>query len=292
MKEALYTTLCCTVEDISFVGVLDQGFFYHERGAVEAHRHTQPELHVAILGTYRLESVSGEVTLDMKKGDVALVPSGFWHTTAVEEGVAEEYTLRLELSPVRTAEAKRSLFSALSQKLTKTEEGFLSLCLPEALPLLSRMQAALEVHGVGGRAEAEACFRLLSVSLLRGLLADADALEEDARDDAIDRKESLEEILQREYANPDFSLTELADLLGFSVRQVNRLFQLFYGQSFREVLSEIRLYNAQRLLLRTALPMAEVACRVGDREPSGFYIAFRKRFGCSPRQYRLQNGIE
>ena len=293
MKEALYKTLLCTVEDVSACAVLDFGFFHHERKTVEAHRHIQPELHVCIEGSYRLENVKGDAFLDMKAGSVVLVGGGYWHSTVVIGESAQEYTLRLELSEIKDKAGKKPLFSALSARLSKGE-GFISLALPRALSLLSSIQGELESRTVGGYAAAETYFRLLTVDALRALLTESESEGEKATgtDAEIDRKESLENLLQQEYANPDFSVTLLAESLGFSVRQVNRLFLLFYGQSFRDVLSELRLYNAQRLLLRTSLPMAEIALRVGYREPSGFYTAFRKRFSMSPRQYRIQNGIE
>ncbi len=294
MKEALYKTLLCTVEDVSLCGILDFGFFHHERQSVEAHRHIQPELHVCIKGRYRLENITGETFLDMEQGKVALVTGGYWHNTVVTGECAEEYTLRLELSEIKDKEGRKPLFSALASRLSDGKEGLIPLCLPNALFLLASMQRELESRAMGGHAAAEGHFRLLTVDTLRALLTESagDGEKKGNWDERIDRKESIEKLLQQEYANPDFSLTALAERLGFSPRQINRLFSLFYGQSFRDVLSELRLYNAQRLLLRTSLSMAEVAMRVGYREPSGFYTAFRKRFGMSPRQYRIQNGIE
>ena len=289
MKEALYKTLHCTVEDVSLCGVLDFGFFHHKREEVELHRHTQPELHVCIKGRYRLESITGDRFVEMQAGGAVLVPGGYWHNGLVLGEEAEEYTLRLELAKTKDEKGKKPIFSDLEASLFGNEKEMLPLALPNALSLLAAIEEGLSDTALGARETAEASFRLLSVGLLRAILfANAEnEKKDDSRDDTIDRKESIERLLQQQYANPSLSLEQVSEHLGFSPRQVNRLFLQFYGQSFRDTLAEVRLYNAQRLLLRTSLPMAEVALRVGYREPSGFYTAFRKRFGCSPRQYRV-----
>jgi transcriptional regulator GlxA family with amidase domain len=74
----------------------------------------------------------------------------------------------------------------------------------------------------------------------------------------------------------------LADELGITVRQLQRLFRRFVGRSPHQVYTELRLEKARSLLLQTDLPIIEVAFACGFRSQSNFSRSYRQRFGVSP----------
>ena len=49
--------------------------------------------------------------------------------------------------------------------------------------------------------------------------------------------------------------------------------------------------HAAELLTDTALPVIEIASRVGYENQSKFSAVFRKRFGVSPREYRRSHRL-
>ena len=63
-------------------------------------------------------------------------------------------------------------------------------------------------------------------------------------------------------------------------------FREAYGQSILEVILDIRLKEAKRLLSRTDLPVADIALRSGFRDPAAFRAVFTRRFAASPRKFR------
>ena len=55
-------------------------------------------------------------------------------------------------------------------------------------------------------------------------------------------------------------------------------------------LTEVRLKYAEKLLLNTTFPIKETADRCGYSDPLYFSAAFLKHYGCSPREYRKNQG--
>ena len=69
---------------------------------------------------------------------------------------------------------------------------------------------------------------------------------------------------------------------------LERLIKRHTGKTFRSLLQEKRLSQACYLLDNTTLPIAEVAVLIGYENNSFFHRLFRRRFGMSPREYRLR----
>ncbi len=86
----------------------------------------------------------------------------------------------------------------------------------------------------------------------------------------------------------DASLQDLADSLHQSVPALSRLISRRTGHTFQELLQEERLTRAARLLRDTRLPVTEILTAVGYENSSYFYRIFEKKYGLSPRKYRLE----
>lgn len=82
---------------------------------------------------------------------------------------------------------------------------------------------------------------------------------------------------------PDFDT--LARDLGLSTATLRRRLRS-EGQSFSVIRDEIRHRQAEAMLTRTELSVADIAAALGYREPSAFYRAFQKWSGVTPASYR------
>lgn len=78
----------------------------------------------------------------------------------------------------------------------------------------------------------------------------------------------------------------LAELLHMSTRQLNRILKNRYGVSFRHKLMETRLNHAMDLQFRTALPITDIAARIGYESSRSFHAAFKAYTGNTPAVYR------
>ena len=82
-----------------------------------------------------------------------------------------------------------------------------------------------------------------------------------------------------------FSVADAAAEFGVNRRTLARRLA-GSGTSFREVLDGARHDEAQRLLQSPAIPVAEIALRLGYSDTATFTRAFRRWAGTSPRQWR------
>lgn len=90
-------------------------------------------------------------------------------------------------------------------------------------------------------------------------------------------KESIEEP-----ASPSL----IAEELGISTRQVERLFGRFLNSTPKHYFMEMRLNRAQNLLVQTEQSITEIAMACGFRSTSHFSKVFRRHFGKSPVSHR------
>ena len=73
---------------------------------------------------------------------------------------------------------------------------------------------------------------------------------------------------------------------GYNSLYLNRLMKQQTGITLRGLLLSVRLRNAQKLLLATELPVAEIAVACGFGSSSAFIEFFRERMGKTPSRFR------
>ncbi len=93
-----------------------------------------------------------------------------------------------------------------------------------------------------------------------------------------------------EYMNQSFhkpiSLNEVSKLANMTDVSFSRFFKARTGISFMDSLLEMRLGHASRLLIDTTQAVAEVAYNCGFNNISNFNRLFKKKKGCTPKEFR------
>ena len=84
------------------------------------------------------------------------------------------------------------------------------------------------------------------------------------------------------------NVSDIANYIGISRTYLNHVFQKELGLSAQKFLMDFRLHKAANLLISTEYPVAEVSTSVGYEDSLAFSKAFKKKFGLSPKNYRLQ----
>ncbi len=90
----------------------------------------------------------------------------------------------------------------------------------------------------------------------------------------------------------ELTLESFAHGIGFSPRQVSRLFREEFGTTFREHLVDLRLEGRKALLERTQHSIVAVAAETGSSSLTHFNSVFRRRIGATPSSYRAQRVSE
>lgn len=85
------------------------------------------------------------------------------------------------------------------------------------------------------------------------------------------------------------TIEQLAAELKVGVTALKTSFKSVYGVPIYQYQKDLRLQKAQQLLRETDLSISVIASRAGYTNPAKFSAAFKKRFGISPREYKLHN---
>lgn len=94
------------------------------------------------------------------------------------------------------------------------------------------------------------------------------------------------EFMEANYRNPELSIKEVAEYVGLNPAYFGRLYKNDTGKGLLNCLNEIRVKNAQALLVETNKNVTEIAYEVGYNNLFYFNQVFRKLTGKSPSDFR------
>lgn len=139
--------------------------------------------------------------------------------------------------------------------------------------------------GVGSRVLTEALLKqCLVLALRRWIKLDASPLPwlAGVADPRLSR--ALNAIIEQPAV--EYSVDNLARIAGMSRSAFAAAFRRAFGQSPMSLIKLVRLRRASELLVTTALPVAEVAKRVGFSSRSNFSLSFSQLHGMDPSGFR------
>lgn len=94
--------------------------------------------------------------------------------------------------------------------------------------------------------------------------------------------------IEEHYADPNLSLTDVAEHVQRSSSYLSYLLSHRQEQSFKQLLLNVRMEKAKELLLFTDDPIQLIATKVGFNNPNYFSKVFKFETGLSPRDYKQQ----
>ncbi|MFK8081618.1 MAG: GlxA family transcriptional regulator [Granulosicoccus sp.] len=95
-------------------------------------------------------------------------------------------------------------------------------------------------------------------------------------------------VMENHMSDP-LTLAQISDIVGVSVRQINRLFRQHLAASTQEFYARLRLEKAQSLLRGSLLSITDIAQATGFANGAHFSRQFSREFGESPSRYRAQS---
>ena len=84
----------------------------------------------------------------------------------------------------------------------------------------------------------------------------------------------------------DIRLADMAEMVGMTQVSFSRFFHLRTGKTLSDYIIDIRLGFATRLLVDSSQTIAEICYDCGFNNLSNFNRMFRKKKGCSPKEFR------
>ena len=125
------------------------------------------------------------------------------------------------------------------------------------------------------------------MSVFYEILAELQTLSAPSLSPAIPQKiKKARDIIDREFCDPYFSVTELSEKVGVSTAYLRREFRAAFGTSPISYLKRLRIERAKRLLLTEGQPITILASDCGYSGANYFIQDFHKTTGESPGEYR------
>jgi YesN/AraC family two-component response regulator len=102
-------------------------------------------------------------------------------------------------------------------------------------------------------------------------------------------KESLNITRLLEYIRRNYQVITLKDLskdFHYHENYLSRVIKQHCQMNFRELLCQIRLKEAEKLLSDTKLPVTQIAARIGYQKPNFFFKSFKEHYNITPTEFR------
>ncbi len=100
----------------------------------------------------------------------------------------------------------------------------------------------------------------------------------------------IEKILTYMYEHyRDCDLKALAAHFGYHPKYLSSLIHKETGQTYRDLMTQIRLKSSEHYLLYTDYNMDQIVTAIGYKEKSSFYTSFKKQYKESPGHYRRRH---
>lgn len=290
-----YSIIDLRLGDLCIHTVPDKGFYRQYDMSPQLHAHSYYELLFSIEDGFLLDFSEMGEGMTLCVGELCLVPPGIYHGTRPRTEHSKKLALRfryfrLEEERGRTRESLYEIFhqAMLSYRKAERMKGD-----GELWTLFETLSRELFSPTVGSDEYVRVLLGQLFLLLIRRVSQgnkELDLSPEIPMDERESRQIRAEEYFQENFDQP---ITEehMAKWFNLSKRQLSRVLQNIYGKSFRQLLIEERLNRAAQMLLTTDQSVEEIASAVGYTSLSGFYSAFRQKFGISVGQYRKMGKI-
>lgn len=84
------------------------------------------------------------------------------------------------------------------------------------------------------------------------------------------------------------TLAQTADFFGYNRAYMSQILSQYTGKTFTVLVNEEKMKNAAKLLKETRLNLTEISMEVGCYDASHFTHKFKKIYGMTPTEYRMQ----
>ena len=252
--------------------------------------HTHDYVEIIYMCAGRTTHIVDKKTVNLEEGELLLLsPGATQEILPADEGdVALNFIVRPEYfdSVLRMlGEEDTPLRSFLINCIkTKSGAGYLHFKVSDVLPvqnLIENLVWAFVNETPNKRNINQVTMGLLFLQLINH----TDRLEYTEADESLAVK--VLRYVEENYKNA--SLSDLAALLHYDISALSREIKRRTGKNYTEILLEKRLSQCSFLLKNTDMTIDEIAMSVGYENKSFFYSQFAKKYGMSPRKYRLDS---
>ncbi len=212
-----------------------------------------------------------------------------WKTHKCKSKDIREITIQFHKDLFDEKMLRRNQLYFIKAMFEKSRRGIL-FSKSTSLQISSRLKQLPQKQGFDSVMELMSILHDLSISRDMRILSDATFsnvhLSYNSR-----RVEKVMEHMNLNFDKP-ICLADAAKLTNMTEVSFSRFFKMHAGKSFIDSLLEIRLGHASRNLIDTHKPISEVAYDCGFNNISNFNRLFKKKKGCTPKEFREDYSCE
>lgn len=260
--------------------------------ALGIHHHHYFEIDYVMSGSASLELETGKRKL--LEGDFCFLSPGLRHDIIPERG-AQVISITIpgitvEQTLYRLLRRDNILTSFFRSVLDNNNTGFLLIAVPQERRIREIIRGILHEHFAGEEYASDIMPDHLAILFAFILRHCGDRYER--HDGASDRWRSEPMLAVLKYIQTNYktaSLNELAERFHYEPSYLGKQIKALTGKNYTEIIREMRLDEARRLLRTTELSIDEVAEQVGYLGRAHFFRSFRAAERMTPSEYRKQN---
>jgi AraC-like DNA-binding protein len=234
-----------------------------------------------------IKRVIGDHMDDIEDLELVLMGSNIphaWRTHLCRNTIIEEVTIQFHKDFFSENILKKNQLILIRNMLEKSQRGILFS--PEITRLLSdRIVNLIKKKGFDSILELMSLMNELSQSQNMTVLSNGGFNSDDQLKYNSRRIQKVMEHINEHFQKP-ISLQEVAQLTNMAEAAFSRFFKTRTGLTFVESLTDIRLGHANRMLVNSTHSISEIAYQCGFNNISNFNRIFKKKKGCSPKEFR------
>ncbi len=249
------------------------------------HYHEELELNL-IINAKGAKRMIGDHMEEIDDIELVLVGTNLphvWKTHKCKSKDIHEVTIQFHKDLFDEKMLRRNQLHFIRDMFDKSKRGIL-FSKATAKQLSGRLRELSNKQGFDSVLELMSILHDLSISRNMRLLSDASF--SNVQQSYSSRR--VEKVM--EYMNSNFDkqvlLADAAKISNMTEVSFSRFFKSHTGISFIDSLLEIRLGHASRLLIDTNQPVSEVAYNCGFNNISNFNRLFKKKKGCTPKEFK------
>lgn len=241
------------------------------------HAHETYEIHIVTYGSYIFHIEDGHIPLS--KGQFLILKPGTMHYSFEHTSNCEIISLNMSVEKTDGADSFYSYFcgaldGAASKPLTASR---------------ALIQCISEFKNESDAMTISVCCRLkvLVGQIVYHLFSDIDGFGgEEKQLRTRHRVHSMEYLVECMVNDPSYTLEDISESTGYSMRHTTRIIQSMYGKNLTEIRTERALESAKVLLLTTDKAVEEIATAAGFCSAPAMRRAFIKKENMSPSEFR------
>ncbi|HEX8503736.1 MAG TPA: AraC family transcriptional regulator [Hymenobacter sp.] len=249
------------------------------------HYHEEYELNLIINapGAKRIVGDHIEVIEDLELVLVGPNLGHAWFTHQCQSEEILEVTIQFHKDLLEDRFLRRNQLSFIRKMFENSQRGIL-FSRETIERLRGRIQSLEQKTGFDSVLELLSILHDLSTSRNLRVLSDPTFTNEQFNYNSR-RIEKVFEYMNANYSRP-ITLAEVSKLANMPEVSFSRFIKKRSGSTFIDSLNEIRLGHATRMLIDTTHNVAEVAYKCGFNNISNFNRIFKKKKGCTPKEFR------